>query len=118
MLAASYSDQLAFQGCGLRRNIFGMRGGNYDITLSVIAPHIELATDGKEPALGPFSEAIVTAIKKSGNAAHRAMERPQRGHSIRAAAWSVMEDAYAVASGEGATPRTHVRSCMPRAPRY
>jgi hypothetical protein len=81
-----------------------MRGGNYDITLSVIAPHIELATDGKEPALGPFSEAIVAVIKKSGNAAHRAMERPQRGLSIRDAAWSVMEDAYAVASGEGRYP--------------
>jgi hypothetical protein len=104
ILAVSFSNQFAFQGCGLRRHIFGMRGGNYDITLSVITPHIELATDGKEPALGPFSEAIVAVIKKSGNAAHRAMERPERGHSIRDAAWSVMEEAYAVASGDGAYP--------------
>jgi hypothetical protein len=88
----------------LRRHIFGMRGGNYDITLSVIAPYIELASDGKEPALGQFSEAIVGAIKKAGNAAHRAMERPERGLSIRDAAWRVMESAYAVASGDGGYP--------------
>ncbi len=63
-----------------------------------------MATDGKEPSLGPFSEAIVAVIKKAGNAAHRAMERPERGSSIRDAAWEVMEDAYKAASGDGRYP--------------
>jgi hypothetical protein len=66
ILAASFSDQFAFQGCGLRRHIFGMRGGNYDITLSVIAPHIDLATDGKEPALGSFSDSDHRGYQESG----------------------------------------------------
>ncbi len=104
ILAASFSDQFGFQGCGLKRRIFGMRGGEYAIHLSVIAPHIDLATDGKEPSLGPFSEAIVAVIKKAGNAAHRAMERPERGLEIKAAAWLVMQDAYMAASTQGRLP--------------
>ncbi len=104
ILAASFSDQFGFQGCGLKRHIFGMRGGSYDISLSVIAPHIDLATDGKEPSLVPFGDAIAAVIKKAGNAAHRAMERPERGLNLVKATEQVMPDAYASASGNGRYP--------------
>jgi hypothetical protein len=95
-----------------------MRAADYEILLSVIAPHIDLATDGKEPALGPFSEAIATVLKRAGNAAYRAMGRSDHGMSIREAAWMVMPDAYAAASGNGIIPRMRGRSCMRRGRRF
>ena len=67
-------------------------------------PHVQLATDGKEPSLAPFSEAIAEALRKACGAAHRAMRRPERGISVKDAAWAVMEDAYRLASGGGRYP--------------
>ena len=67
------------QGCGLDRTVQGPRTGDYLITLGIIAPHIDLATDGKEPALAPFSEAIATVLRKACGAAHRAMDKPPSG---------------------------------------
>jgi hypothetical protein len=69
------------------------------VFLSIIAPHVQLATDGKEPSLLPFSEAIAETLRVACGAAHRAMDRPDRSVSIRTAAWAVMEKAYWVASG-------------------
>ena len=46
------------RGCGLERSVLGPHTANYRITVGIISPHIELATDGKEPALAPYSEAI------------------------------------------------------------
>jgi Histidine kinase-, DNA gyrase B-, and HSP90-like ATPase len=95
---------ITIQGCGLRRQVKGPGTGNYQVFLSVIAPHVQLATDGKEPSLAPFSEAIAEVLRKACGAAHRAMQRPYRGVSIKDAAWSLMEDAYRKASGEGRYP--------------
>ena len=85
------------QGCGLQRGIPGPRPADYDITISVIAPHIELATDGKEPSLAPFSEAVVTVLRKACGAAYRAMDKAPGGMSIKDAAWQVMPRAYRIA---------------------
>jgi hypothetical protein len=74
------------------------------VTISVIAPYIELATDGKEPALAPFSEAIATVLRKACGAAHRAMDKPPGSMKIKEAARQVMPDAYRIASTDGTLP--------------
>ena len=104
ILAISRPAGIGVRGCGLERGILGPRAGDYRITVSIITPHIELATDGKEPALAPFSEAIATTLKKACGAAYRAMGRPLGGMSIKDAAWQVMPSAYDTASGAGRFP--------------
>jgi hypothetical protein len=97
--ANSWPGAIALQGCGLKRQVNGPSTGDYDVYLSIIAPHVQLATDGKEPSLSPFSDAIAEVLRVACGAAHRAMDRPHRSLSIRTAAWAVMEEAYWVASG-------------------
>ena len=97
--ASSRSDALAIQGCDLSRLVAGPKTGDYSITLSVIAPHVPLATDGKEPSLSRFSETIADVLRKACTAAHRAMKRRARTISIKDAAWSVMPEAYQHVSG-------------------
>ena len=92
------------QGCGLYRTISGIGAGRYDVLVSVITPYVELTSDGKQPALQRFSTAIYDVIRKACNAAHRAMEKPQRKMSLRDAAWQVMREAYLTASGGGRLP--------------
>ena len=104
ILAASFSAGLVVRGCGLERGVSGPRTANYRITLSIISPHIELATDGKEPALAPYSEAIAMVLRKACSAAYRAMGKPPGSMSIKDAAWQVMADAYHTASGGGRLP--------------
>ena len=102
--AVSWPGTIALKGCGLDRRVRGPGTGDYQVILSVIAPHIQLATDGKEPSLAPFSELIAEALRRACGAAHRAMDRPDRGVSVKQAAWSVMEQAYRIASGGGRYP--------------
>lgn len=104
ILAASLSAGLVVRGCGLERGVSGPRAADYRITLGIISPHIELATDGKEPALAPYSEAIATVLRTACSAAYRAMRKPPGGMSIKDAAWRVMADAYHTASGGGRLP--------------
>jgi hypothetical protein len=104
VLANSVSRGLVVRGCGLQRGVLGPHTANYRITVSVISPYIELATDGKEPGLAPYSEAIAMVLRKACNAAYRAMGKPPGGMSIKDAAWQVMADAYRAASGGGRLP--------------
>ena len=99
--AHSWPGKIAVRGCGLHRWAEGPGTGDYEVVLSVIAPHVQLATDGKEPSLAPFSEAIAEALRKACGAAHRAMARPERGLTVKDAAWAVMAEAYQKASGGG-----------------
>jgi hypothetical protein len=80
-------------GCDLNRNV-RVPGGDYEITISVTAPHIQLANDGKQPFLAPFGNAIAEAVRKACGAAHRAVARPQATLSQKKAAWRVMSQAY------------------------
>jgi hypothetical protein len=102
--ANSWPGVIVLRGCGLERKVDGPSTGDYQVFLSIIAPHVQLATDGKEPSLFPFSEAIAEVLRKACGMAHREMHRPDRSLSIKEAAWSVMEKAYGIASGEGKWP--------------
>ena len=94
---------MRIQGCGLLRTSKG-KTGHYDITLSVISPYIELATDGKEPALAPFGEGLVAVIEKACAKAHHAMDKPPGSMTIIEAAEQVMPNAYLIASANGTLP--------------
>ena len=100
----SYPKTLAIRGCGLNRYIDGPSTAEYSIVLSVISPYIELATDGKAPALEPFSEAIAAALKQACSAAYRAMDKPPGKISFKDAAWLAMPDAYHIASTDNTLP--------------
>ncbi len=102
--AASWSRALVVKGCDLDRQVDGPGTGDYRVVLSVIAPYIQLATDGKEPSLAPFSEAIAEILRKACGMAHHAMHRPEKGVTVKDAAWAVMKDAYQTASGNGQYP--------------
>lgn len=102
--ATSYPECIIIKGCGLDRRIDGPKTAEYSITLSVITPHVDLATDGKEPQLAPFRDGIHDAIKKAVLMAHRAMDRPANGTTIKEAARAVMARAYNLASGDGRYP--------------
>jgi hypothetical protein len=106
MTGASYSRLLRLQGCGIDRQIDGPGTGNYTIVISVISPFVQLATDGKEPELKPFGEAIANVVGKACGQAHRAMERPNKECTLKEAAWAYMKTAYLSASGNGHYPAT------------
>ena len=95
---------ISMDGCGFHRNVAVKGAANFSIFLSVITPYIQLASDGKEPVLAPCSELIAQVVKKACGTAYRAMDRPERGMSIKEAAWSVMVEAYQNASGDGVSP--------------
>jgi hypothetical protein len=82
----------------LDRHVRVPGGGDYEMTLSVTTPHIQLANDGKQPLLAPFGNAIAEAARKACAAAHRAVAKPQATLSQRRAAWLVMSQAYHQAS--------------------
>jgi hypothetical protein len=70
----------------------------------VIAPFVQLANDGKTPALGAFTHGIRKALGKAARRAYRAMTKPPRKMSIKAAAQTVMEHACLSASDGGKLP--------------
>ena len=99
LYANSDTGGLTVRGCGIQRNIRGPKTGDYSVSISIITPYVELASDGKAPALHPFSEGIAIAMKKACMAAWRAMDKPPGGMSIKDAAWQVLPAAYKAASG-------------------
>jgi hypothetical protein len=88
----------------LGHGIKGPGVASYRIVLNIITPYIQLQSDGKAPLLRPFSAAINAAIRKAVGQAHRAIDRPTKGISIKDAAEQVMPEAYRIASGNGAYP--------------
>jgi hypothetical protein len=100
----SHSSGVVVKGCGLAYSITGPSAANYDISISVITPYVQITTDGKEPNLSPFSTAIAEAVRKACGQAFRALDKATNGWTIKRAAWHVMADAYMKASGGGTLP--------------
>ena len=104
LTGVSYAGTIILRGCGLHHEISGPKTASYAITLSLITPHIDLASDGKAPQLLPFRHSIADALGKAAQRAYRKLEHPERGVSIKDAAWAVMAEAYQSASGGGRYP--------------
>jgi len=96
-----YGGDLVLKGYGIRECVEGVGAGSYSIIVSIIVPFVELAGDGKAPALSPFRRTICEVVGRAAKAAHRAMARPPTTVSIKEAAWAAMERAYAEASDDG-----------------
>jgi DNA topoisomerase 6 subunit A-like protein len=94
---------IGIYGCGLQSCI-AAQTAHYRIKVSLIAPLVDLANDGKTPALEQYKAAVADAVEKAARQAHRAMERPERGMKLNAAAWKVMVAAYMQASDNGKLP--------------
>jgi hypothetical protein len=101
---SAYSDGLFIDGCGHRQNVASAKRGLYDISLSVITPHVRLMNDGKTPLLSDFREGITQVLQKAASAAYRNMVRPPRKISIKDAAYQIMREAYRAASDDGRLP--------------
>jgi hypothetical protein len=101
---AIYGGALFIKGCGIHQRVGDVGAGSYSITIGIIIPFVELAGDGKTPALSPFRGTITEVVGKAARAAHRAMVRPPAAMSIKEAAWAVMEEAYSQASDDGSLP--------------
>jgi hypothetical protein len=99
----SEGQQLIVKGCDLYRTV-AAKTGTYKIVLSVIAPYIQLMSDGKEPSLSPFGECIRAAIEKACARAHNAMGKPPGSMSIVDAAEIFLPEAYGIASANGTLP--------------
>ena len=113
----SYSKEIIVDGCGLDRRIRGQKVGLYTICLSVISPYIQLASDGKEPQLSPYGNAIEEVLRKACGQAHRAMVQPEKKMSLIDAGFAVMKEAYMLASGDGKLPanvRQVMYACRPK----
>jgi hypothetical protein len=106
IVAYSGAEGLTLDGCGLLRTIPAAKTAGYIIALSLIAPYIRLASDGKTPVLDDFAAPIGEAVRKAAGAAYRAMARPPRQITTKDVAWSVMEAAYLAASDGGKLPAT------------
>jgi hypothetical protein len=74
-LSSNKTDLNAF-GCGLRRTVAtAPKAQSFVVWLNVISPYVPITSDGKEPNLKPFVDAIVAAISK----AVRKVRRPGAG---------------------------------------
>jgi hypothetical protein len=82
--ATCFPSRIFLSGCDLHRKVEGPGTGDYEILLSVIAPYVQLAGDGKEPVLRPFSDAIAYVIRKSCDSTRaNAIARPLNGKPWR-----------------------------------
>jgi hypothetical protein len=98
------STGLTLYGCGIDIKIGKPKRANYNIAISVITPYLQLTGDGKAPHLGPFAEAIETALNDAAGKAYSKMKRPAGTMTVVDAAYAVMADAYAKASDNGSLP--------------
>lgn len=76
----------------------------YEIELSITAPFVPIINDGKSPDLSRWCDLIGIVLAKALRAAHRAVTPAKRRGDIKEAAFEVMAEAYAKASGDGTLP--------------
>jgi hypothetical protein len=103
--AWSLPSALRVQGCTLDMQIAKAKKANYQIILSVIAPHLRISSDGKRPVLSFFRTGCDNAVRLATTAAYRLIARPPSRMSVKEAAYQVMQAAYrAVAANPGGDP--------------
>jgi hypothetical protein len=70
------STGLRLHGCGIDFKVAGAKRADYTLTLSLIAPFLQLSSDGKSPYLRHFQEAIEKAVGGAAREAYQQMVRP------------------------------------------
>ena len=69
-----WKKKMAVTNCGLSNGL-DLTKGNYDITVSVITPHMPIITLGKQPDLSAFHNLVIGVIEKAAKRARRNMPR-------------------------------------------
>lgn len=94
---------VSVHGCGLGHR-FDAERGEYHIVFNIIAPHVPITTDGKEPDLTPFVKEIAAAIQAAVKRAKRAAPKAQARRSQKAAILANLRDAIDKNSAGGTIP--------------
>jgi hypothetical protein len=82
-IAPSKDGKLAIWGCNLRHYLdMPTQRGKWEIALNITAPYAPITTDGKEPNLAVFADAILDALSKAIDKAHKAKPTPPKLLSI------------------------------------
>lgn len=91
---------VSIHGCGLGHR-FDAERGEYHIVFNIIAPHVPITTDGKEPDLTPFVKEIAAAIQAAVKRAKRAAPKVPAKRSQKEIVLSVLDEAIAKVSDHG-----------------
>jgi hypothetical protein len=97
----SGSGKLAIFGCGLRHLLdVPTQRGKWRLALNVTAPYVPITTEGKEPDLATFKDAILAALSGAIKRAHRNMPK-RRSIKQKDVVLANLDEAIAKASGDG-----------------
>lgn len=97
--AQKHKTEIAMFGMGIQHYI-AKAPGSYSIIINITAPHIPITTDGKEPDLTVFREAIQEAVGRAVKKARRSVPKPIK-RSQKDIVLSRLNDAISRASGAG-----------------
>jgi hypothetical protein len=93
--------KLAIFGCGLHHYLdVPTQKGKWVLTLNITAPYVPITTEGKEPDLATFKDAILAALSGAIKRAHRNMPK-KRSFSQKDVVIANLTEAIAKASGDG-----------------
>lgn len=101
--ARAYKDKkrLTLWGCGLRHQV-EVPKGSFDIVVNITTPYCPITTDGKEPDLSAFVEAIGEGISRATRRARRDLPKElATGATQKAIILAHLLDGVAKASGNG-----------------
>jgi hypothetical protein len=95
--------KMAVMNCGLN-NWLDLLKGSYDITVSIITPHMPIITLGKQPDLSAFRNLVIGVIEKAAKRARRNMPRALAASEAvtqKAVILARLNEGVAMTSGNG-----------------
>ena len=93
--------KLPIFGCGLSHRLdVPTQKGKWVLTLNITAPYVPITTEGKEPDLATFKDAILAALSGAITRAHRNLPK-KRSISQKDAVIANLDEAIAKTSGDG-----------------
>jgi len=93
--------KLVIFGCGLHHYLdVPTQKGKWGLTLNITAPYVPITTEGKEPDLARFKDAILAALSGAIKRAHRNLPK-KRSISQKDAVIANLDEAIAKTSGDG-----------------
>lgn len=99
--ASKDKKELTLWGCGLYRRL-KVPKADFDIVANITTPYCPITTDGKEPDLRPFADAIERAVSRAIQRASKALPKePAKGPTQKAIILEHLPEGIAKASGHG-----------------